>query len=152
MDKKLRLSYTKLSFYLDCPARYYYRYVEKKPYYPATMTRYGSNIHRALKDISEAVKSGVKLDKEKQTALYNKQWSDISQDKEKNQELKKLGIAQVSEFLDKNHQSLAQNVLFLEKSFSFLIEGIILNGFMDRVDIIEESQEIFDLFLKMIFN
>jgi len=105
MSKKLRMSYTKLSFYLACPKRYYYRYVEKRPYYPHVMARYGSNIHRSLKDFSEAITAGKPIDKDAQVILYEKQWTNVSKDVTKNLELKNLGIKQLQDFVDLNIRS-----------------------------------------------
>ncbi|EKE04693.1 MAG: hypothetical protein ACD_20C00022G0018 [uncultured bacterium] len=144
MSKKLRVSYTKLSFYSACPKRYYYRYVEKRPYYPTVMTKYGSNIHRSLKDFSEIIRSGQTIDKEVQETLYEKQWTSVSKDDSKNLELKNLGLKQLQDFVDSNINVMC-NTIYLEKSFSFPFEDIVLCGYIDRVDKLDNDKvEIID--------
>lgn len=144
MQEKLRLSFTKLSFYLDCPQRYYYRYVEKRPFYPHTMTRYGSNIHRVIKDFSEAIKEGAVPDRETQKILYEKQWTDVTKDESRNLELKNQGAKQLQDFVEANQETIG-NTLFLEKSFNYPLENLVLNGFIDRIDKLEDNKiEIID--------
>src|SRR3989339_1071030 len=106
MASKLRLSYTKLSMYLTCPRRYYYRYVEKRPFYPSTMMKYGSNIHRILKDVSEIIKITGDVEENVQATLYEKQWADITKDESRNLELKNLGMKQVQDFVEVNKADL----------------------------------------------
>lgn len=139
MKKNLKISYTKLSFYLTCPRRYYYRYEEKRPFYPTKKIKYGSNIHRVLKDYSEILKSDEELNKEAQQSLFHKQWTQISKNKEEEQQFKEKGIEQLEKFVEVNQES-AQNILFLEKSFNFpLRPGVSINGYIDRIDKIKDN-------------
>jgi RecB family exonuclease len=138
MQEKLRLSYTKMDFYLTCPKRYYYRYVEKRPYYPSYVTKVGSNLHRALKDVSEIIKSKGTIENETQRELFEKQWVDVSKDKDINQKLKDKGELQLKIFSETNLATI-QNTLFLEKSFSCKLDNITLCGYIDRVDIIKDN-------------
>lgn len=139
MTKKFRLSYTKLSFYLTCPKRYYYKYVEKRPYYPSTMMKYGGNIHRAIKDFSEILQTGEKVDEKTREVLFEKQWLDVSKDEVKNLELKTTGMKQIQEFVEINKSDIA-NTLYLEKSFSFPLEDITIHGYIDRIDKIDGNK------------
>ncbi|MDD3013980.1 MAG: PD-(D/E)XK nuclease family protein [Candidatus Gastranaerophilales bacterium] len=138
MPEKLRLSYTKMDFYITCPKRYYYRYVEKKPYYPSYKTKFGSNLHRALKNVTEIIKSKGAIDNESQKELFEKQWSDVSKDKDKNQQLKNKGELQLKLFSETNLTAI-QNTLFIEKSFSCKLDNITLCGYIDRVDVIKDK-------------
>jgi|GEM_PF-6488644 len=138
MSEKLRLSYTKMDFYLTCPKRYYYRYVEKRPFYPSYMTKFGGNLHRALKNVSEIIKSKGTIENEIQKELFEKQWSDISKDKAINQKLKDKGESQLKLFSETNLAAI-QNTLFIEKSFSCKLDNITLCGYIDRVDIIKDK-------------
>jgi len=138
MSDNLRLSYTKMDFYLTCPKRYYFRYVEKRPYYPSHMTKFGSNIHRALKNVTEVIKSKGSIEKEFQKELFEKQWSDISKDKEINQKLKDKGELQLKLFSETNATAI-QNTLFIEKSFSCKLDNITLCGYIDRIDVIKDK-------------
>ena len=138
MPEKLRLSYTKMDLYLTCPKRYYYKYVEKRPYYPSYMTKFGGNIHRAVKDVSEVIKSKGTIEKQVQKELFEKQWSDISKDKDANQKLKDKGELQLKMFSKTNLEAM-QNTLFIEKSFSCKLDNITLCGYIDRVDIIKDK-------------
>jgi len=146
MTKPLRLSYTKLSFYLTCPYKYYLRYEEKRPYYPGKMTKYGSNIHRSVKDFSEIIKEGIELTPQKQAELIENQWTSVTADKIENQRLKELSIQQMQMFMEKNKEAIAGKTLFCEEGFKYQInDNLILNGYIDRVDLIGESEvEIID--------
>ncbi len=139
MGKILKISYTKLSFYLTCPRRYYYRYEEKRPFYPTKKIKYGSNIHRVLKDYSELLKVGEIPNKQARQSLFNNQWTKISKNKEEDQQFKDQGLEQLEKFAEINEKS-AQNILFLEKSFNFPItHDISINGYIDRIDKIEDN-------------
>lgn len=144
--KQLRLSYTKLSFYLDCPFKYYYRYVEKRPYYPSIKTKYGSNIHRAIKDFANVLITGRYLDKKEQLKLIENQWTPVTKDQQEDMSLKSMSAVQLEKFVEKNSKEIASSTLFLEKSFKHnLNDKIILNGFIDRVDTINGNKiEIID--------
>src|SRR3989339_516420 len=120
---QLRLSYTKLSFYLACPKRYYFRYIEKRPYYPNIRTRYGSNIHRAIKDYTEAIKEEGSLDFKNQAILYEKQWKDVTTDELKNLEFKDQGIEELQKFCKNNEKSL-KDTIYYEKSFKYQLDNI----------------------------
>ncbi len=123
MVKFFKISYTKLSFYLTCPRRYYYRYEEKRPFYPTKKIKYGSNLHRALKDYSEILKSGEMLDKQAQQGLFDKQWTQISKNKQEEQQFKEKGLEQLEKFVEVSEES-AQNILFLEKNFNFPLNNV----------------------------
>ena len=45
----MRLSYTAISTYLQCPLKYYYRYVEKRPSPPTPALSFGKSVHEALR-------------------------------------------------------------------------------------------------------
>lgn len=138
MIEKLRLSYTKMDMYLTCPKRYYYRYVEKRPYYPSYLAKFGSNLHRALKDVTEIIKATGSIEAETQKELFEKQWTDVSKDVEKNQKLKETGEVQLKSFSEINQETI-KNTLYVEKSFAFKLDNITLNGYIDRVDVIEDK-------------
>ncbi|OGI25820.1 MAG: hypothetical protein A2287_06785 [Candidatus Melainabacteria bacterium RIFOXYA12_FULL_32_12] len=68
----------------------------------------------------------------------------MSKDVTKNLELKNLGIKQLQDFVDLNISEMG-NTIYLEKSFSFPLDDIIICGYIDRVDRLDNDKvEIID--------
>ncbi|MEK6569997.1 MAG: 3'-5' exonuclease, partial [Bacteroidota bacterium] len=118
MPERLKLSYSKVETYNTCPLKYKFRYVYQIPSAPKGYMTYGDVQHRVLDDFFSRVKSGEEVSFETLRQLYEKHWRDEGYpDTLQQREYKKRGYEELSEFYERNRDTL-QAPLALEENFS----------------------------------
>lgn len=148
-DLGKRLSYSEISDYEKCPKKYMYRYVYNVPTFQSSAASFGSTIHLVLKDFYKLHKSALEglegivsfPTLEDLYYLYEKHWNPYGYDsKEHEKNRKEKGIKLLKRFYDDLYTK-NEKILDLEKRFNFSIEDIVINGMIDRIDIINEKEK-----------
>ncbi len=127
------LSHSSISLYQECPQKYKFRYVDQVPEKPRHFFSFGRSVHSAL-EFFYGVKTPVPPSLDELLKNYKEVWvhegyRDPSQEAEYFDEGKRI----LKAFHDK-HAKDFHVPLFVEYGFDFLIEGVPVKGFVDRVD------------------
>lgn len=128
-----RLSYSKISTYNQCPLKYKYQYIEKRPTKPSPSLDFGFTIHNTLRDYHSAF-DPKKANLEDLMAAYQRNWiATAYKDKEEEEAFKERGRRILEAYYEKAKVDPNQ-VLYLEEFFRVKIGDYELVGKIDRVD------------------
>lgn len=153
-----RFSFSQLAAFSTCPLQYKFAFVLKIPA-PADKDNliFGRVMHNVLHDFLEPLLAGQQtfqkslfgqsapavssfLTKERLLSIYENRWqTDGYETKDKRAGYYLKGKSILNTFFKNWEQAPAQEVLFLEKSFSFKIGTDIIKGAIDRVDVLPDS-------------
>jgi ATP-dependent exoDNAse (exonuclease V) beta subunit len=144
------LSASKLNLYINCKRAFYYKYIEKIKEHRLSLEpeayEVGSRYHDILFDIFQNKKFSTK-DELKNLIKQNLI--------EKNDPILlrfelNIWLTKIDAFLDNEieRQNLGYKPIALEKSFNIEIDGVAINGQIDRVDIKDDKIHIIDYKLK----
>jgi DNA helicase-2/ATP-dependent DNA helicase PcrA len=133
--EQLRLSASAIDCYSGCGLKYWLRHVWKLPEEPAAALQYGSVIHNVLRGYYDAVKAGRTLSKDDLIGAFR----DMMQNAHlEDQYQLKLYLAQgerqLAAFAESREGKQQPKVLATEDPFKFELDGVIVQGRMDRVD------------------
>jgi DNA helicase-2/ATP-dependent DNA helicase PcrA len=153
-----RFSFSQLAAFSTCPLQYKFAFVLK---IPAPVDKdnliFGRVMHNVLHDFLEPLLAGQQtfqkslfgqsapktssfLTKERLLSIYEKRWqADGYETKDKRAGYYLKGKEILKAFFKDWEQAPAQEVLFLEKSFSFKIGTDIIKGAIDRVDVLPDG-------------
>lgn len=134
----MKISYSALSTYKQCPLQYKYSYVDKLPRKDSHHLFFGNLIHESLHEMLKGVK--VKS-LEEVLNYYNNNWQDkdfIASKEDPNRWLEKGG--QIITNFYNSFDPTAQSVLVTEDYFKVpIIDGHELSGIIDRLDRIKDQ-------------
>ncbi len=137
-------SYSALSSYEWCPKKYAYSSIYKIRTPQNASLAFGITIHNVLKELYERLiqaKSSFEgmvdyPDLQFVKRTYEKKWVSAGYDtREHEQRRKKKGLKLLTNYYE-NFYSKDENPLFLEMSFKYNIDDIVLRGQIDRVDLL----------------
>lgn len=143
-------SYSKISTYLQCPARYKFLYIDnyRKLEKPSPSLFVGGNIHSTLKkffDLDESKRNNY----ENLEKLFRKIWRNnfdrkrVFKDKQEEEKYGKQALEMLRHFW--NNDFLKKKPKFLEEEFKTEIaKNIIIKGKIDRIDEEEEGYHLID--------
>ncbi len=125
------LSYTQISTYLQCPWRYYLKYIEHIPEPRRKQLYFGSSIHEALNFhyVAKNKQKTLEVFESVFEEQAQEEGSEKIEEKEK-QELKKLGKDMLINYLPKFEQL---DIADMEKEIIFDIDGIEMIGYLDYI-------------------
>lgn len=134
----MRLSYSAISTYQKCPLSYKYLYRLKLPTKPSHHLSFGSSIHSALEffynvDVPKPCSLERLLEE-----LDNAWLRDGYESEKQEQEFKEKGRAILTQFYHENLPLFAVP-LAIEQRFSLDLDGITINGIIDRVDRLQDG-------------
>lgn len=161
----MKLSYSSVSTYRNCPLSYQFSYVEWLPTLPKPALSFGQSIHAALADFYREIKE---LEEKSYSSYPNSSSSTLSlpfftppslkrllhyfwlnwssdgyQDKEEEKEKYLEGKKILQAYYEENKHSL-KAPLAIEERFEIQFDGFLLTGVIDRVDEKPEGLEIID--------
>lgn len=148
-----RLSYSEISEYEKCPKKYMYKYVYNIPTFQSSAASFGSTIHLVLKDFYKLHKSSTEglegivalPTLEDLYYLYDKHWNPYGYDsKEHEKNRKEKGMKLLKRFYEEIYTK-NEKILDLERKFNFAIEDIVINGMIDRIDVLDSKDESVEL-------
>ncbi|MCG3205267.1 MAG: hypothetical protein KCHDKBKB_01986 [Elusimicrobia bacterium] len=127
------LSHSSLQLYKACPQRWKFRYVDKVPEKPRSFFSFGKSVHTGLEFLFEKGTEGIPslelVLEHYKTSWRREGYESAAQEKWFFQEGERI----LKGFYAK-HQADFKNVFQIEYKFNFLIEGIPVTGFIDRID------------------
>jgi len=128
-----RLSYSKISTYNQCPLKYKYQYIEKRPTKPSLYLDFGSTIHNTLRDYHRDF-DPKKASLEDLMATYDRNWiATAYKDKEEEERYREEGRRILEAYYEQAKVDPNQ-ILYLEEFFRVKVGDYELVGKIDRVD------------------
>lgn len=139
----MRLSYSSISKYQNCPLSYKFAYVDKIPLAKKPALSFGSSLHATLRDFYN-VPLPVPPSQSELFEMLKKNW-DSSGYSSPDEESSHFEYAKqiLRQFYEKNKANF-QIPLALEQSFQVEVDSIKVTGVIDRVDSSSNSIEIID--------
>ncbi|RKY83593.1 hypothetical protein DRQ09_09830, partial [candidate division KSB1 bacterium] len=137
--RTLVLSYTQINTYKTCPMQYKFNYVYQIPRPKHAALTFGTSIHKTLQKFYEEIRKGNIPPLEKMIKIYEENWiSEGYIDKDHEEEYKKSGYTQLSEYYEKNVKEI-KPILGLETEFSISIGKHKVKGYIDRIDQLKDK-------------
>jgi RecB family exonuclease len=139
----MRLSYSSISMYQNCPLSYKFAYVDRIPVAKKPALSFGSSLHATLRDFYN-VPLPVPPSQSELLEMLKKNW-DSSGYSSPEEEASHFDYAKqiLRQFYEKN-QANFQIPLALEQSFQIEVDSIKVVGVIDRVDSGSEGIEVID--------
>jgi len=130
---RLRISYSELAYFLQCPLRYKYFVIDKiEPPIPLYLY-FGTSVHRALQLIHNDVIAGKKVEEKDVPVYVDKAWiPSIRVNDERESFYKKAAINQISEYI-KNYSFTFSDLIKAEESFAFDRNDVVITGKIDLI-------------------
>jgi len=128
------LSYSQIDNYLICPLRYKYSYTLKIPVPPKHTLSFGTTIHETLKEFHVRKMFGKEVTLDELLEIYEKKWIPLGYRDEKHRKAQfEYGKEVLKKYYEENN-NLKFKHLGLEKNFILDIDGLKINGKIDRID------------------
>lgn len=157
-----KFSFSQLAAFSACPMQYKFAFILKIPA-PTDKASliFGRVLHNVLYEFLEPLlsskqafqeslfgkeNSDLDFSAERIRSIYERRWQDDGYaSKEERRNFYEKGLDIIRMFLDNWNTNPIPEVLFLEKNFSFKIDGEIIKGAIDRIDRLpDESLEVID--------
>jgi CRISPR/Cas system-associated exonuclease Cas4 (RecB family) len=140
--QSVRLSYSKLNTYRQCPLRYRFTYLDRLPRRPRRLFRASRRIHHALMRWLTYARSGMPRWEDVLTA-YNSAWGALQDPSVIDTRDYQEGLDILEQYHAANLERPCQPVL-LEHKFAVPLGAHILTGAVDRVDASDSGYEVID--------
>lgn len=136
----LKLSYSRISTFLQCPYKYYLSYIVKLPTKPKPYFSFGHSLHSVLEWLHMPRILPVNYSIREIIAHYDENWvSKGYMNIDEESRYKELGKSILISYWDKM-DGVFKPALEVEKKFSYPLDGfdgVTLTGIVDRVDLNE---------------
>ena len=136
----IKLSASSVKTYESCQLKYYWTYIDKKPKKQWEHFSLGNFCHKVLENFHSDLINDKELDKAQLMKKYFEE-ARISF------KLKDASLIEAKQMLSsylRNYNN-ASNVLYVEKAFTFTLDNnIVIRGFIDRLDKIDDTYHIID--------
>lgn len=138
----MRLSYSKLNTYRQCPLRYRFTYLDRLPRRPRRLFRAARRIHFALMRWLTYAGAGTPRWDEVLTA-YDSAWGALQDPSMRDDRDYQEGLGILRRYHEANLERPVRPV-FLEHKFEAPFGPHLLTGALDRVDAVENGYEVLD--------
>ena len=140
IEGPLSLSHSSIDAYLQCPRKYQYSHVLRVPTAPHHSLVYGAALHQAVQEFHRAEGRGRAMSQKELEGVFEGAWTNegfVSREHE--QARLAAGRTALSRF--RNGQLAPDAVVpaWVERDFSFSLDGDRIRGRFDRVDIVPEE-------------
>jgi DNA helicase II / ATP-dependent DNA helicase PcrA len=136
VEGPLSLSFYQVDDYLTCPLKYKYVHVLRVPIAPHHSIVYGSALHQAVQEFHRRQVKGYVMSDDELDAAFDRAWSNEGFLTREHEEARlAAGRAALHRFRLEAMQPGASMPAYVEREFSFLLDGDRVRGRMDRVDI-----------------
>jgi DNA helicase-2/ATP-dependent DNA helicase PcrA len=136
VEGPLSLSFYQVDDYLTCPLKYKYVHVLRVPIAPHHAIVYGSALHKAVQEFHRLQARGVVMSEEELLAAFDRAWSNEGFLTREHEEARlAAGRAALRRFREEQLQPGTVIPAYVEREFSFSLDGDRVRGRMDRVDI-----------------
>lgn len=131
--RPVRLSYTGISTYRECPRQFEFRYRYRLPVPDSPEAEFGTIIHAVLLEAGRLRQASSVVSEEALKPIYEGAWRSLPfSDRRRLPAMKAMGWEQLRRFLAQD--GFAEPPAMLEQSFSCQFDGWLLQGVIDRVD------------------
>jgi DNA helicase-2/ATP-dependent DNA helicase PcrA len=136
VEGPLALSFYQVDDYLTCPLKYKFVHVLRVPIAPHHSIVYGSALHQAVQEFHRRQARGYLMSEEELLAAFDRAWSNEGFLTREHEEARlAAGRAALGRFRESQLRSDAVVPAYVEREFSFMLDGDRIRGRMDRVDI-----------------
>jgi DNA helicase-2/ATP-dependent DNA helicase PcrA len=136
VEGPLTLSFYQVDDYLTCPLKYKYVHVLRVPIAPHHSIVYGSALHQAVQEFHRRGAKGYVMSEDELLAAFERAWSNEGFLTREHEEARlAAGQAALRRFREEQLQPGTVVPAYVEREFSFLLDGDRIRGRMDRVDI-----------------
>jgi DNA helicase-2/ATP-dependent DNA helicase PcrA len=136
VEGPLSLSFYQVDDYLTCPLKYKYVHVLRVPIAPHHSIVYGSALHQAVQEFHRRGARGYVMSEDELLAAFERAWSNEGFLTREHEEARlAAGRAALRRFREDQLRPGAVVPAYVEREFSFSLDGDRVRGRMDRVDI-----------------
>jgi DNA helicase-2/ATP-dependent DNA helicase PcrA len=136
VEGPLSLSFYQVDDYLTCPLKYKYVHVLRVPIAPHHAIVYGSALHKAVQEFHRLAARGQEMSEEELLAAFDRAWSNEGFLTREHEEARlAAGRAALRRFREEQLRPGTVVPAYVEREFSFVLDGDRIRGRMDRVDI-----------------
>ena len=135
-DGPLTLSYSAIDAYLTCPQRYRYAHELRVPLAPHHSMIYGSALHKAVQEFHRRHARGDVMTDEQLIESFEAAWTNDGFLSRAHEEARlDTGRAALRRFREEQLLPDAVIPAYVEREFTFMLDGVRIRGRWDRVDI-----------------
>jgi len=135
-DEALTLSFYAIDDYLTCPARYRFAHVLRMPLAPHHSIVYGAALHAAVAEFHRRHARGEVMTEEALFASFEAAWrAEGFLSREHEEARLDAGRTALRRFREQQLEPHARPPAYVEREFTFLLDGDRVRGRWDRVDI-----------------
>lgn len=133
-EPRIRLSYSQLAYYLQCPIRYKYFEIDEMDTPRQPYLFFGASVHRALELIHKDLIDGKMIDEEEIEKYVEKAWipSPRIEENEEEYSRKKAAVEWIMTYIC-NHKNTFHALEKAEEKFSFDMEDMVVTGKIDLI-------------------
>jgi len=136
VEGPLSLSFYQVDDYLTCPLKYKYVHVLRVPIAPHHSIVYGSALHQAVQEFHRRQARGYLMTEEELLEAFDRAWSNEGFLTREHEEARlTAGRAALRRFREDQLRPGTVVPAYVEREFSFSLDGDRIRGRMDRVDI-----------------
>lgn len=137
----MKLSFSKIRTYLECPLKYYFIYILNFKTKPKSYLSFGKTIHSTLSEFHKLEPYPSFDDLRK---IYEEKWiNEGFLDKEEEEKEYKKGLLILKNYYSKNIFNY-NKAYMVEKEVIYKIKDILITGFVDRIDKFNDEYEIIE--------
>ncbi len=141
-DEPLMLSFYAIDDYLTCPLKYKYAHLLRVPLAPHHSIIYGAALHAAVAEFHKRHARGDVMTLEQLWASFESAWSNEGFLSREHEEARlAAGREALRRFRDEQLAPGAVAPAYVEREFSFLLDGDRVRGRFDRVDIVPRAPD-----------
>jgi len=134
VPRDLKLSYTQLDTFINCPLKYKFNYVYHIPLRPSAPLRFGADVHDTLEEFYRKVKEGRAPTFADLHQIYFAHWNSTGYvNKAQEMQYQRNGLEMLKRFYETNKDNLCPP-LYIEEEFLVQIGDSKFKGFIDRID------------------
>jgi DNA helicase-2/ATP-dependent DNA helicase PcrA len=136
VEGPLSLSFYQVDDYLTCPLKYKYVHVLRVPIAPHHAIVYGAALHQAVQEFHRRQARGYLMPEDELLAAFDRAWSNEGFLTREHEEARlAAGRAALRRFREGQLQPGTVAPAYVEREFSFTLDGDRIRGRMDRVDV-----------------
>jgi DNA helicase-2/ATP-dependent DNA helicase PcrA len=136
VEGPLSLSFYQVDDYLTCPLKYKYVHILRVPIAPHHAIVYGSALHKAVQEFHRLGSRGQTMSEDELLATFDRAWSNEGFLTREHEEARlEAGRAALRRFREEQLRPGTVVPAYVEREFSFVLDGDRIRGRMDRVDI-----------------
>jgi DNA helicase-2/ATP-dependent DNA helicase PcrA len=136
IEEPLSLSFYQVDDYLTCPLKYKYAHVLRVPLAPHHALIYGAALHKAVQVFHHRHARGQVMSEQELSEVFEAAWTNEGFVSREHEEARlEAGRAALRRFREAQLEPGAVIPTYVEREFSFMLDGDRIRGRWDRVDV-----------------